>query len=352
MSVTRRSFLKMGVLTAATGATAKVMGPFVARAAAKQLVITSWGGAYQEAQRKAHFEPFAKQFGVKIIEASPTDYGKLKAMVVSGNVEWDVVDTDLDYVIRGGKEALLERLDYAKMGPKREDFLPGTQFDHGTGNIFYSTIMAWNTKKIPPGTKPTGWKDFWDVKKFPGPRALWKYPLATLEAALIADGVAVNKIYPLDVDRAFRSLDRIKPHVTVWWETGAKPAQLVTDGEVVMTSAWNGRIQTVMKQGAPVDFTWNGGALAGDAWVIPKGTKNKELAMEFIAWAQSPKQQAELTKYIEYGPTHNGAFKFIDPKVDLPTTLANRAVQVFVDVNWWVENFDKVNERFLAWAIK
>ncbi len=320
--------------------------------APKPLVVTSWGGAYQEAQRKAFLDAFTKATGIKIVEASPTDYGKLEAMIKAGNVEWDVVDVDLDYVIRGGNKGLLEKLDYAKMGLKKEDYLPRTQFDHGTGNIFYSTIMAWNTKKIPPGSRPAGWQDFWDVKKFPGPRALWKYPLATLEAALIADGVSIDKLYPLDVDRAFRSLDKIKPHVTVWWETGAKPAQLLTDGEVVMSSAWNGRIQTVMKQGASVAFTWNGGALAGDAWSIPKGAKNIDAALKFISWVQAAKQQAELTKYIEYGPTHMGAFQFIDPKVDLPTTPVNRAVQVFVDVNWWVENFDKVNERFLAWVAK
>ena len=320
--------------------------------AQKPLVVTSWGGAYQEAQRKAHLDAFTKATGIKIVEASPTDYGKLEAMIKSGNVEWDAVDVDLDYVIRAGKKGLLEKLDYAKLGLKKEDFLPGTQFDYGTGNIFYSTIMAWNAKKIPPGLTPTGWADFWDVKKFQGPRALWKYPLATLEAALIADGAPIDKLYPLDVDRAFRSLDKIKPHVTVWWETGAKPAQLLTDGEVVMASAWNGRIQTVMKQGVPVAFTWNGGALAGDAWAIPKGVKNLEAALKFIAFTQSAKQQAELTKYIEYGPTHKGAFQFIDPKADLPTTPSNRVVQVIVDVNWWVENFDKVNERFLAWVAK
>lgn len=335
--------LLVSIVAILTTLTASAQGP---------LVVTSWGGAYQDGQRKAHFEGFTKATGIKIVEASPTDYGKLKAMVMSQNVEWDVVDVDLDFVIRAGRQGLLEKLDYAKMGLDTRDFLPGTVHDHGIGNMFYSTILAWNTKKITAGTAPTGWKDFWDVKKFPGPRSLYKSPLGTLEAALLADGVPIDKLYPLDVDRAFRSLDRIKPYVTVWWDTGAKAAQLVTDGEVVMTSSWNGRIQEVIRQGAPVGFTWNGGALGGDAWVIPKGAKNRDLAMKFIAFAQTAKQQAELTKYYPVGPTNTKAFAFVDPKVDLPTTPKNRSVQLIVDVTWWVDNFDKVNERFTAWLLK
>lgn len=321
--------------------------------AGRKLVIASWGGAYQEAQRKAHFERFAKKYGVEIVEASPTDYGKIKAMVESGNVEWDVVDVDLDAVPRLAAQGLLEPLDWSKM--KKEDFIPGTVFDHGVGNIFFSEVIACHTRTYPPDKCPKTWAEFWDVQKFPGKRSLERWPVSVLEAALLADGVPPDQLYPLDVERAFRSLDRIKPYVTVWWETGSQAAQVLTDGEVDIGTAWSGRVYDAMvKQGAPVYFHFNQALLRGDAWVILKGTKNYDLAMEFIAFASTPEQQAELTKYIPYGPTNRKAFDYIDKSVwqYLPTSPENLAKQVVVDVNWWVKNFDQVNERFQAWLLQ
>src|SRR5205823_2462578 len=88
------------------------------------------------------------------------------------------------------------------------------------------------------GTQPKSWADWWDVKKFPGARSMRDHPVDNLEFALIADGVAMDKLYPLDVDRAFKKLDQIKPHVNVWWSTGQQPAQLLLDKQFWIDDAW------------------------------------------------------------------------------------------------------------------
>lgn len=351
-SMTRRYFMKMGVLTAAAGAAAKVSGPLIARAQRKEMVVCSWGGAYQEAQRKAMFDPFEKETGIKIIEASPTDYGKLKAMVKSGNTEWDLVDVGDRMVIAGAKDGLLDPIDYKSIDTK--DIYPQVIHPFGVGTIYYSSVLGYSTKKYPGGTHPKSWAEFWDVGRFPAARSMRNNPLDNLEFALMADGVPLEKVYPIDVDRAFRAMDRIKKHIKVWWTTGAQSAQVLADGEVDMVVAWNGRITTIKNQGAPVDVEWNQGKLNWDSWVIPKGSRNKEGAMKFIAWASTPKPQADIAKYIPYGPVNKKAFDFIDAKTaaGLPTAPENAKRQLMVDTVYWGENLNALAERWNAWFIK
>jgi putative spermidine/putrescine transport system substrate-binding protein len=318
----------------------------------RQVVVVSWGGAYQDAQRKAHFEAFTKATGIKIIEQQPTDYGKLQAMLKNNNMEWDVVQVDGDVVPRGIKEGWFEKLDWSKIG-KQEEFIPGTVGDFNVGNIQYSYIIAWNTKKWPADKGPQTWADVFDTKKFPGTRSLWKYAPGTIEAALLADGVAPDKLYPLDVDRALKKLDTIKNDI-VWWDAGGKGAQLLNDGEVDIAALWSGRAYDAKLKGGPVGYTFNQGVLLTDSWIIPKGAKHVAEALEFIKFTATPKQQAELTKYIAYGWTHKDTGSLVDAQIlkELPSTPDNAKVGVVENYDWWGQNFDKVNEKFQAWLLK
>lgn len=147
------------------------------------------------------------------------------------------------------------------------------------------------------------------MKNFPGTRALRNDPTTVLEAALLADGVARDKLYPLDVDRAFRKLEEIKPHVTVWWTSGGQSAQLLHDGEVDMTMIWNGRASAVMKDDPDVAFTFNDGILQNTQLCILKNAPNLSDAVRFVNAAVSPELQANLPLYIDYGPGNPAAFK-------------------------------------------
>jgi putative spermidine/putrescine transport system substrate-binding protein len=322
------------------------------KAASKELVIVSWGGALQEAHTKAFFKPFEKKYGVTIKIVSPPDYGKFKAMVQSKNVEWDVVDSDADFVPRAIKQNLLEPLDFKVIDKKDLDASLTTKYS--VGSEIYAYGMAYDTEKFPKGKQPKTWKDFWNTKKFGGKRSLWKYAPGTLEAALLADGVSPKNLYPLDINRAFKSLDKLKKDVQVWWSTGAQPAQLLSDKEVTLAGAWNGRITTAKKQGAKEDMEFNQSILLADSWVIPKGAKNKSLAMKFIAFATSAKPQAELSKLIPYGPVNSKAYNYLSASVkeSLATSTDKRKTQVMLDVNYWMDNYDKVNDRFQKWLLQ
>jgi putative spermidine/putrescine transport system substrate-binding protein len=219
------------------------LGAGLASAASAQdsLTVTSWGGAYTKSQEKAFFEPFAKTANVKVLQDEwDGSVAKLKGMVDTKQVTWDVVDVEPGHALQGCDEGWLEKIDYSRIGGK-DKFVDGAAMDCAVGTIVFGTIYAYNADKFPNGG-PQTMADLWDVKKFPGARALRKSPKTTLEFALIADGVAPKDVYKVlatkdGVDRAFKKLDAIKPHVKVWWSAGAQPPQLLADGEVVMTTA-------------------------------------------------------------------------------------------------------------------
>lgn len=315
------------------------------------VVVVSWGGDYQAAQQEAMFKPFEEETGIKVIEDHPVDIGKLKSMVESGNVEWDVVDAlyaDIPLMISQG---LLEPIDYNIVS--KENMLDSAVKEYAVDIDYYSTVLSYNTEKYSDADAPKNWEDFFDLEKYPGSRSLYKTPKTTLEIALMADGVAKEDLYPLDVDRAFAKLDEIKSDI-IWWEEGAQPVQLLSDQQVVMAAAWNGRIASAIESGQSLAYTYQDGILDAESWIVPKGAKNIEAAMQFINFASQAQPQAALIEKVQYGPTNKKAFEHLDEEFakTLPTYEENLDKQVMLDAEWWNDNFDEINDRFQAWLLK
>lgn len=320
----------------------------------QELVFVSWGGTVQAAIRKAYLAPFEKEFGVKIIEDSPVDYGKVKAMVQSNNVTWDVIQADTDYAINLGKMGFFEKLDYSIIDTT--DIIEYSITDWSVGTLFWSTILAYRTDVFPTGNAPTSMADFWDIKKFPGNRSMRDSPEGNIPIALVADGVPLEQIYPITaekVDRAFRKLNEVKPYITTWWTQSTQPVQLLTDKEVVMSIAWNGRIRPLQEENVPVGVVWNGGQLRVDGWAIPKGSRKRELATLFIAWASLPENNVRLSKYNACGPTNKKSIEMIPENIaaTLPTSPQNMQVQVMSDPQWWADNLPRMHERWNKWRL-
>jgi len=335
----------------ASGAVALAM-PSVA--SAQDFTMVSWGGAYQKSQEEAFVKPYMAKFGAKVTEEEYNgEVSKIRAMVQSGTVSWDVVDVDSATVRQACDEGILETIDYSKVLPKK-DFVEGALHECGVPNIVYSTIFAYDADKI-KSDPPTKIADLFDTKKWPGKRALWKNPFGNLEAALMADGVPANKVYetlrtPAGVDRAFKKLDTIKKDV-VWWEAGAQPAQLLASGEVVMAQAWNGRIFDATKNGKNFKIVWDGQLQDWDLWAIPKGSKHLDAAYKFIAFASDPKIIATQTKYISYGPAVLAAIPNVPPDIlkDLPTAPENSKNVLVNDAQFWGDNGEELRKRFNTW---
>lgn len=319
----------------------------------QELVVVSWGGSFQEAQRKALFEPFTKEFGIKVIEDSPSDRAKIKAMVKTNNVTWDVVDLGSYYPDDLGRLGFLEPIDYTVVD--KTDLLEKFAGEYHVGTITYSDILAYRTDVFPEGKAPTSTADFWNVKKFPGRRSMYALPLSNYTFAMVALGYDYDKVYPLTEDKIaqiYKKMDEVKPHVTVWWTAGAQPAQLLVDKEVVMATAWNGRVEKVIREGAPIKIIWNGGALQGDSWCIPKGAPNKDLAMLFIAWQSLPEVNWRTSKFISYGPINKKSFPKVDPlyKGALPSDFVDE--QVHTDFVWWSKHHSREVERWNEWKLE
>lgn len=336
---------------------------------AGDITVVSWGGAYTTSQVEAYHKPWMAETGHTI---KSEDYNggtaEIKAQVEAGNVSWDLVDVELSDAVRACDEGLLETIDASTLpdgddGTKAsEDFLEGTLHDCAVANIVWSTIFAYDSSKIKKEDGPKTMADFFDLEKFPGKRGLRKNPKANLEFALMADGVAAKDVYEVlateeGVDRAFKKLDSIKDSV-VWWEAGAQPPQLLADGEVAMTTAYNGRIfNAVAGEGKPFEIVWDGQIWDLDLWVIPKGAKNKDLALEFLKYSTGTKPLAAQASYISYGPARKSSGplvgKYHDKDIDMgpqmPTSPDNLTNAVQNDFEFWADHQDQLSERFNAW---
>ena len=309
----------------------------------QELTIVSFGGSYQEAQSKALFQPAAKALGIKIKEETYTGIADLRLKVKAGAVTWDIVASGSGSAARAGAEGILEKLDYKVIDTS--SFLPATYQDYCVGGDVFSTVLGWNTKTY-GDNGPQTWADFWDVKKFPGKRSYRKGVAGALEPALMADGVPLEKVYevlsaPGGIDRAIKKIKELKPHISVWWASGAQHAQLIKDGEVDMVTGWNGRFDVAAKDGAKVAYNFKQALLDYDCYAIAKGAPNKDLAMKFLAEIRKPTYQAEFTKYITYGPTNTkayaiGAIEAAYAK-KLPSHPDNASQQLTINLDWYIK---------------
>jgi putative spermidine/putrescine transport system substrate-binding protein len=365
------------------GTTALVIGAALAltagaHAQSTTLTFVSWGGAYTASQQKAYHDPYmAANPGIKIVndDSAAEGLAKLRAQVEAGNVTWDLVDMVAADAITACEEGLVEEFDPDMLlapapdgTPASKDFVSGSLTPGGTNcfipQIVYSTTFGYRTDMV-GGSPPSTIADVFDLKKYPGKRALEKKPIGNLEWALIADGVPGEKVYEVlgtaaGVDRAFAKLDTIKDAV-VWWTKGAQPPQLLADGEVIMASAYNGRLfSAIAEKKQPIAMLWDWQVFDLDGWVIPKGTKNLEAVKTYLKFATDTQRLADQAKFISYGPARMSSAPLvgkhadlgIDMKPHMPTDPNNSKTTLNFDYVWWADNRAEMDERFNAWLAK
>jgi putative spermidine/putrescine transport system substrate-binding protein len=310
------------------------------------LTFVSFGGAYQEAQRKAWQEPYTALTGVEFQNDENSSNATIKAQVEAGQVTWDVVDVGNDFGLAANAD-LLEPLDYSLI-PLDEVNPDLGASDWRVPDITYGVVLAYNTEQT-GGQIPAGWADYFDTTKIPGKRGMWDYSEGGIfEVALLADGVAPADLYPLDFARATAKLDTIKDDF-VFWASGAESQELIGSGEIAMTLIWNGRGWSAKHtDGKPVEMQWNQQIVTADYFVVPKGSPNKDAAMKFIAYTICAENNAKPSEYIPYGPTNINAQPAADKLADLSVSNADENSAYFDD-EWLVENFDIVDAAYQDW---
>jgi putative spermidine/putrescine transport system substrate-binding protein len=338
----------------------------------QQLVVVSWGGAYTKSQVEAYHKPWEAKTGAKI---NSIDYSggiaQLKAQVEAGNVDWDVIDMEIADAQRACDEGLLEKIDAGLLPPAPDgtpavqDFVPNGITPCAVTSIVFGHIVAYDSTKF-GASPPRTLADFFNLKAFPGKRGLRKTsPTVNLEMALRADGVPGDKVYTTlstkeGVDRAFKKLDTIKNSV-VWWEAGAQPVQLLADGEVTMTSAYNGRIfDAQANEKKPFVIIWDGELLELDVFGIAKGSKHLDMARDFVAFATDTQRLADQARWIAYGPARmsslslvgKSALNDVDMKPNMPNAPENAANAIQIDFQWWADHQEELNQRWNAWLAK
>jgi putative spermidine/putrescine transport system substrate-binding protein len=330
-----------------------------------EVVVYDGGGAWGAAQKAAYFDPFEQVTGIKVVAAAPVPASAIRTSITAGAPAYDVMDIDGGNLVSFAKDGLLERIDYSLFQPgDKEAISPIPASEFALPALFYSLGVAYD-EGVFKGAQPGTWTDMWNVEKFPGKRAMFNagddvVVGGVFETALLADGVDPKNLYPLDLDRAFKSLDKIKSQILRFWTYGAEPVQLLLDGSVVICSAPNGRISAIQAQGQPVGFSWKQAILQWDAWAVSKGCKNKENAMKFVAFAAGPAQQAKFAELITYGPTNAMAFKLLTPARAslLPGNPESVASQIVQNYEWWSEtdssgktNIARAAEMWQKWVI-
>jgi putative spermidine/putrescine transport system substrate-binding protein len=316
----------------------------------KTVVFASWGGAYQDAERVSYCDPFAAATGARVVQDGPMNVAKFRSMVEAGAPDWDVADVTIDFLHAGVGDRLFEKIDTTLVDTRRVD--PRFVHEYGIGCIVWSYNVGFSTKAYTAGSQPRTWADLFDLKRFPGKRTLGDNVVATLEVALLADGVTPDKLYPLDVERGLRKLDTIKAQ-TIFWSTNSQNQQLFVDGEVTLGLILNGRAYDAAKKGAAIAISWEQNIQSVDYLVVPRGSRNKDAAMRLIDTMTMADNQARLANLIAYSPTNPAAFKAVDPMIEpwLCTAPANVEKGFVINAAYWRDNQKALMERWASWKL-
>lgn len=330
--------------------------PVVSRAHAQggEVIVRNPGGAYDDAMRKFVYDPFTKATGIRVTTVVATA-AKLLAMFRANNVELDLIDAGDSVLEQLRRQGALAEIDYASWKlVKPEDIDTAVRLPTRVGNLLYCSVLGYSKEAFPNG-HPKSWAEFWDAQKFPGPRTLADMATGSpnVEFALLADGVPMDKLYPIDMDRAFKSLSKIRPAIRKFWDTGALSAQMLSDKEVVLGSFWNGRVQVLIDKGAPLGIEWNQNMIEVQAVGIFKDAKNRGNAQRLAEYMLQPEIQAEYCKMLTYGPTNAKTVPLIAPDqlARMPGSPASKAVGFYKDIAWWEDNRDRVNRVWSRWIL-
>ena len=335
------------------------------------ITVVSWGGTYTLSQQKAYGESWEKKTGKKIHWVDYNgDLAEVRAQVETGEILWDVIDVFAREGRIGCNEGLFEELPRDVFvpapggAPMDEELIVPLPNDCVVPNIIWSWVTFYDADRF-AGAKPNTISDFFDLEKFPGKRGLSAFPQANIEMALVADGVDPKKVYdvmstPQGIDRAFAKLETLAGHVK-FWSSGAQPIEFVKKGEVVMSSVYNGRVGAAVLGGdTSLRTIWDGQVLDEEWFVIVKGSKNHNEALDFLIHASAPEQQANQAKWITYGPMRHSGLDIIaanepwfNTGVDILPHLPDRGEvmprTVIGNPDWWMENGAEVSERYRDW---
>lgn len=346
--LSRRTVLALGGAAAtSTFAAPFVLGGNQARAD-QALTVTCWGGSYREAVEKAFINPFTEETGIAVTVVDNADLAKVKAQVTTNNVQWDVFDGVSAQVTGGIREGLWEELDLSDVDSS-DLVSPGGQYH--IGFFISGSGVAWDEKRFSEGQHPIDFPSYWDVEKFPGRRGLQTVVSAPMEMALVADGVPARELYPLDIERAFASLDRIKPHIRKFIEQTPQTVTLLQSGDVDFNYTPINRVLAANRAGGTLKISLAQTVNQLEYYAVLKGTRNREAAMRYIAFSLRPDRQAALSEQLSLAPNSRKAVEMVSAEARQFMPDMNNQNNIMIDDIWWADNFVDLQQRYTDWMI-
>ncbi|SCF26741.1 putative spermidine/putrescine transport system substrate-binding protein [Micromonospora echinospora] len=312
------------------------------------ITYAGFGGTYEEAVKAALFDPYSKETDVKVLyDSSGSDVAKLVQMSKSGSMNLDLIDAEDSSLAQFMAADILQPIDTKSL----EGFAdPSAVTEYSVPWYTFSRNLFWNKDEVPGGLD--SWADLFDTKKIPGKRGLVALPWGILEGALIADGVPVDQLYPLDLDRAFAKLDTIRKD-TVFFPSNGDLQNAISQGEIALGYGNLARIKSIAESGAvPLDYTWKGAVLSVQQLVIPKGAPDQPDAFEAIKYSLKPEVQTAMMEKLGYTPSLKSVLDGLDAetRADLPGTQETASDETFrIDVDWWAKNGADVLKRWQDW---
>lgn len=346
-TLNRRGFL------AKTGAAAAglMAAPYIStsQAATKQLVLVTWGGNYRQGMEDGLVKPFMKETGINVTVLDTPDMAKVKAQSMTGNVQWDVFDAPGSMGASGAANGYWEELP-SGLFDESDLLLPSQKFLVP----FYTFAggVAYDPARFPDGKHPRTFADYFNPEAFPGRRTLRTRAMETLEIALLGDGVAPADLYPLDVDRAFRVLEKIKPHVAKWVEATPQTVTLLQTGEADFSYTYANRIQASNRdQGVKLGFSFDQNLNGVEYLAILKNAPNKENAIKFLSFAMKPEYQASCMEAKGGAPISRKAYSLLKPESLEWLPKLDAKNNAYINDAWWSTRLEPLERRFKEWLL-
>ncbi|MGE3149496.1 MAG: ABC transporter substrate-binding protein [Pseudorhodoplanes sp.] len=326
-----------------------------ASAQQQQVIVRTPGGAVGESAIENIYKPFSRETGIQVITV-PTSVAKIFAMHQAGNIELDLIESSVAQLYDLSLAGVLEPVPYEKFKYTDPSDIPTIdRAKNYVTHYHFATAITYNTQAFKRGQHPADWAQFWDAKAFPGKRILQDMASGELplEFALIADGVSPAALYPLDVDRAIKSLDRIKSHVVAYYSNAASVLQMLNSQEAVLAALWHAQGTAVHDAGGPIAVEMNQGMLASQGLAVVAGAANIKNAQLLLDYALQPKSQAALNSRQPNGPSNKRALALMSKETvaKLPNSPENEPRVFRRNIAWWHENRKAMSDRWARWML-
>ena len=315
----------------------------------RNLVMVNWGGIANEGFGRFYGDPFvAANPGARVTQDSTgPSAGRIRSMVESRRVTWDLCDSSASSSFLLGGMNLLEKMDYSIID-RTKVIGPGFALEYGAAPYSFSSVLAYDSSKFP--TPPTSWADFWDLRRFPGQRLMRRDALATLDAAMMSMGKAPAEVYPIDTRAALRRVGELRRNA-VYWTSGSESEQFMRTGEAVMGQIWHTRASVLNREtNGRIKFIWNQGLLQAGIFVAPKGNPGGALTQRLLASMLANEEgQVGLLGLLGNGPTNPAAAARVpaELRANNPTDPENERQQLVLNGEWWGANYQQANQDFL-----